>query len=86
MFSNAGRCFRIIVTSRGGRVAQLGEHLLCKQGVGGSSPLTSTNFTHILGNKNFTQEFYSLSFSALEHDEISGLPQNRLTLFLIHVL
>jgi hypothetical protein len=26
-----------------GRVAQLGEHLLCKQGVGGSNPLTSTN-------------------------------------------
>ena len=25
-----------------GLVAQLGEHLLCKQGVGGSSPLTST--------------------------------------------
>src|SRR5215469_5620858 len=27
----------------GGRVAQLGEHLLCKQGVRGSNPLTSTN-------------------------------------------
>ena len=27
----------------GGRVAQLGEHLLCKQGVAGSSPATSTN-------------------------------------------
>lgn len=27
-----------------GRVAQLGEHLLCKQGVRGSNPLTSTNF------------------------------------------
>jgi hypothetical protein len=27
-----------------GRVAQLGEHLLCKQGVRGSSPLTSTKF------------------------------------------
>jgi hypothetical protein len=25
-----------------GRVAQLGEHLLCKQGVAGSSPATST--------------------------------------------
>src|SRR5712664_2875742 len=25
-----------------GRVAQLGEHLLCKQGVAGSSPVTST--------------------------------------------
>ncbi len=28
----------------GGRVAQLGEHLLCKQGVAGSIPVTSTNF------------------------------------------
>jgi hypothetical protein len=27
-----------------GRVAQLGEHLLCKQGVAGSNPVTSTNF------------------------------------------
>jgi hypothetical protein len=27
----------------GGRVAQLGEHLLCKQGVAGSIPVTSTN-------------------------------------------
>jgi hypothetical protein len=27
----------------GGRVAQLGEHLLCKQGVAGSIPATSTN-------------------------------------------
>jgi hypothetical protein len=27
-----------------GRVAQLGEHLLCKQGVRGSNPLTSTIF------------------------------------------
>ncbi len=26
-----------------GRVAQLGEHLLCKQGVAGSIPVTSTN-------------------------------------------
>ena len=26
----------------GGDVAQLVEHLLCKQGVGGSSPLVST--------------------------------------------
>ena len=26
-----------------GRVAQLGEHLRCKQGVAGSNPATSTN-------------------------------------------
>ena len=35
-----------------GRVAQLGEHLLCKQGVAGSIPATSTNislpFNHLL--------------------------------------
>ena len=28
-----------------GRVAQLGEHLLCKQGVAGSNPVTSTKFS-----------------------------------------
>ena len=44
MFSNDIRCLRIVDNCRGGRVAQLGEHLLCKQGVGGSNPLTSTNF------------------------------------------
>ena len=27
-----------------GAIAQLGEHLLCKQGVGGSIPPSSTNF------------------------------------------
>jgi hypothetical protein len=31
------------VVPRCGRVAQLGEHLLCKQGVTGSIPVTSTN-------------------------------------------
>jgi hypothetical protein len=31
-----------------GRVAQLGEHLLCKQGVRGSNPLTSTKFPYKL--------------------------------------
>jgi hypothetical protein len=29
---------------RRGDVAQLGEHLLCKQGVAGSIPVISTNF------------------------------------------
>ena len=37
----------IIVTPRG-RVAQLGEHLLCKQGVAGSIPATSTNLVRSL--------------------------------------
>ena len=33
---------KIKVTRICGRVAQLGEHLLCKQGVAGSNPATST--------------------------------------------
>jgi hypothetical protein len=36
------RCLKIDKNARCGRVAQLGEHLLCKQGVRGSNPLTST--------------------------------------------
>ena len=36
-----------------GRVAQLGEHLLCKQGVTGSIPVTSTNHLKI----NYLREF-----------------------------
>ena len=43
-FANGCKCFKIINSSRCGRVAQLGEHLLCKQGVAGSNPVTSTNF------------------------------------------
>jgi hypothetical protein len=42
-FSNGCKYFRIKGSSRCGRVAQLGEHLLCKQGVTGSIPVTSTN-------------------------------------------
>jgi hypothetical protein len=42
VFSNGRGCFRIDSSSHGGRVAQLGEHLLCKQGVAGSNPVTST--------------------------------------------
>jgi hypothetical protein len=33
----------MIEAANRGRVAQLGEHLLCKQGVTGSIPVTSTN-------------------------------------------
>ncbi len=33
----------IVFESRSGDVAQLGEHLLCKQGVTGSSPVISTS-------------------------------------------
>ena len=42
-----------------GAVAQLGEHLLCKQGVSGSIPLSSTKFNKIV-------EFTVLSSSFLE--------------------
>jgi hypothetical protein len=34
----------VIVVQTPGGVAQLGEHLLCKQGVIGSIPFTSTKF------------------------------------------
>ena len=37
--------------SRSGRVAQLGEHLLCKQGVRGSNPLTSTTYLMTYGKQ-----------------------------------
>jgi hypothetical protein len=41
------RCksLQMLQYSKDGRVAQLGEHLLCKQGVTGSIPVTSTNIT-----------------------------------------
>jgi hypothetical protein len=43
-FPRARKCFRMgIFYCYRGRVAQLGEHLLCKQGVAGSNPVTSTN-------------------------------------------
>src|SRR5215469_13318409 len=35
-FSRSCKCFKINGSSHCGRVAQLGEHLLCKQGVAGS--------------------------------------------------
>ncbi len=46
-----------------GAVAQLGEHLLCKQGVSGSIPLSSTNSIgvelteDILGENKFASLF-----------------------------
>ena len=38
------KCRKMLLFTRSGRVAQLGEHLLCKQGVAGSIPVTSTTF------------------------------------------
>src|ERR1700751_384323 len=43
-FASSRKCSKIKGGSRCGRVAQLGEHLLCKQGVTGSIPVTSTIF------------------------------------------
>lgn len=37
-----GRLIRFVRLTLRGAVAQLGEHLLCKQGVSGSIPLSST--------------------------------------------
>jgi hypothetical protein len=36
------KCYNVQRVRSFGRVAQLGEHLLCKQGVAGSIPVTST--------------------------------------------
>ena len=46
-FPPSPKCPKIGVRINRGRVAQLGEHLLCKQGVAGSNPVASTNFNHI---------------------------------------
>ena len=42
------KCYNVQRVRSFGRVAQLGEHLLCKQGVAGSIPVTSTNFLFCL--------------------------------------
>ena len=43
-----------------GRVAQLGEHLLCKQGVAGSIPVTSTN--HLSISQSLTCKYKGVDF------------------------
>jgi hypothetical protein len=55
-FASGRKCSKINGSSCCGRVAQLGEHLLCKQGVTGSIPVTSTNFLKELGFSSC--EFY----------------------------
>jgi hypothetical protein len=45
-----------------GRVAQLGEHLLCKQGVTGSIPVTSTTFSLFAKDLLDSSLLQSLSF------------------------
>jgi len=52
--ANGCKCFKIRQSFRCGRVAQLGEHLLCKQGVTGSIPVTSTNFFNDLAKKDIS--------------------------------
>src|SRR5258708_40112754 len=51
--------------ARDGRVAQLGEHLLCKQGVAGSIPATSTNFlSNLLGERVHAARAFSTADGA----------------------
>ena len=57
-----GKCFRMSVGPACGRVAQLGEHLLCKQGVRGSNPLTSTK--HLPAISVTYYEAWTTSFSS----------------------
>src|SRR5215469_420296 len=57
----------------GGRVAQLGEHLLCKQGAAGSSPATSTNYIFFQLNSVDVFSAYHLLFRQVVADS------NRLT-------
>ena len=48
--SACSACFgKMVIPSMYGGVAQLGEHLLCKQGVMGSSPIISTK---VVGDAN----------------------------------
>lgn len=51
------RSFRWGIETSNGAVAQLGEHLLCKQGVSGSIPLSST--------KGFGVEGWRICFLSL---------------------
>ena len=61
-----------------GRVAQLGEHLLCKQGVTGSIPVTSTNitckFNHLLIRPAFTFAKLGNTWEQLTFKLIDRLP------------
>ena len=52
-----------LARSSSGRVAQLGEHLLCKQGVAGSIPATSTNLLRVFYNlRCFLFRFFASHF------------------------
>src|SRR5579862_7204755 len=73
-FTISSGCFRISVNNHGGRVAQLGEHLLCKQGVGGSSPLTSTNLTNHIENDEFGHDTQALALIDSRHGKRMAIP------------
>ena len=52
-----------------GGVAQLGEHLPCKQGVMGSNPIISTrNFHKRIANGNFTYYLFTITYSLAAYE------------------
>ena len=63
---------RITSTKKHGGLAQLGEHLLCKQGVNGSIPLASTIYSE--GNQisvHYKDVVVKLKFGLLETISVS---------------
>jgi hypothetical protein len=59
-FANGCKYFSIDGSSHCGRVAQLGEHLLCKQGVAGSNPVTSTKFPLSMNGLEAVTDYWQL--------------------------
>ena len=62
----------MIGVANDGRVAQLGEHLLCKQGVTGSIPVTSTNV--LLMFLGFATESYTKKCTKSAVNSLTGEP------------
>ena len=56
---------RLSALSEKGGLAQLGEHLLCKQGVVGSIPSSSTNLREALGVRREEQKLLTPHSSLL---------------------
>ena len=60
---------RILPPQPFGGIAQLGEHLLCKQGVIGSIPFTSTKFKEsIMSGKGSSPRPYSVDRKTFENN------------------
>ena len=59
-----------LLSTNQGAVAQLGEHLLCKQGVSGSIPLSSTKLGFIMDLRKYLLMRYFLK-SVINEAEIS---------------